>query len=227
MRSWLLDDLKASPVAEEVIARVALCVSRWRARSRHGARSQLTREKGQVLGLWQQARARAPNTEARLFILVDCPSAGSWVECVQQVPPAAAFATGIAVQSSCRAGEMSWSGGGGAAEGGLFTSWYTQAEAHGHSPWSLEAASLPAAAAAPLPYPGQVISAHGVDRKLRREGVSGARVRCQREESGDVSPDSSGVRHSLLQGLSLVDSCVYDARVCGGGGGRGCICLQH
>jgi hypothetical protein len=106
--------------------------------------------------MWQQARARAPNTEARLFILVDCPSAGSWVEGVHQVPPAAAFATGIAVQASCRAGQMSWSDGGGGAEGGVFTRWYTQADAHGHSPWSLEAASLPASSVSPLPHPGQV-----------------------------------------------------------------------
>jgi len=106
--------------------------------------------------MWQQARARTRNTEARLFIVVDCPSAGSWVQSMQQVPPAAAFATGIAVQASCRAGEMSWSDGGRGGGGGLFTKWYTQVEAHGHSPWSIEAGSLQPSSTTPLPYPGQV-----------------------------------------------------------------------
>ena len=69
--------------------------------------------------MWQQARARLRNTDARLCVLVDCPSAGAWAQSLLAVPAAAAFASGIAVQASCRAGEMAWSQDiGGEAGGG-------------------------------------------------------------------------------------------------------------
>ena len=87
--------------------------------------------------MWQQARARLRNTDARLCVLVDCPSAGAWAQSLLAVPAAAAFASGIAVQASCRAGEMAWSQDSGGEAGGVFTSWYTRAEGHGQSPWSL------------------------------------------------------------------------------------------
>jgi hypothetical protein len=106
--------------------------------------------------MWQQARARTGNSEARLLILADCPSAGSWVQQLQQVPAAAAFATGIAVQASCEAGHMSWSHAAPAQPGGIFTSWYTQASSHGESPWSLLPDALPTPSSNPLPHPAQV-----------------------------------------------------------------------
>ena len=109
--------------------------------------------------MWQQARARTSNSEARLLILLDCPSAGSWVQQLQQVPAAAAFATGIAVQASCEAGHMAWSHAAPAQPGGVFTSWYTQASAHGESPWSLLPNAVPSSSSTscnPLPHPAQV-----------------------------------------------------------------------
>ena len=70
--------------------------------------------------MWQQARARLRNTDARLCVLVDCPSAGAWAQSLLAVPAAAAFASGIAVQASCRAGEMAWSQDIGGEAGGVW-----------------------------------------------------------------------------------------------------------
>ena len=106
--------------------------------------------------MWQQARARLRNTDARLCVLVDCPSAGAWAQSLLAVPAAAAFASGIAVQASCRAGEMAWSQDIGGEAGGVFTSWYTRAEGHGQSPWSLAEAGGGEGRGEPLPCHGQV-----------------------------------------------------------------------
>ena len=84
--------------------------------------------------MWQQARAKTSNTDARLLIIVDAPNSSSWVSKLISVPPAAAFASGVAVQASCGpAGSETWADG----NGGSFTSWYVSQETHGQSPWTV------------------------------------------------------------------------------------------
>jgi len=90
----------------------------------------------QILGMWQQARAKTSNTEARLLIIIDAPFAGLWAEALAEVPPAAAFASGIMIQAACgsKQNALSDSGNGG---GGIFTKWYTKEASHGQSVWSV------------------------------------------------------------------------------------------
>lgn len=84
--------------------------------------------------MWQQARAKTSNTDARLLIVIDAPHSSSWVNKLISVPPAAAFASGVAVQASCGAsGPETWADG----NGGSFTSWYVSQETHGRSPWTV------------------------------------------------------------------------------------------
>mmetsp|Transcript_47487 Transcript_47487/g.113055 ORF Transcript_47487/g.113055 Transcript_47487/m.113055 type:complete len:694 (+) Transcript_47487:45-2126(+) len=97
----------------------------------------------EILGMWQQARARTANTEARLLIVVDAPFAGRWVQALEKVPSAAAFASGIAVQAACGPDQPAWVSG---EHGGAFTSWYVSEALHGHSPWSLPDPSAPPSA---------------------------------------------------------------------------------
>mmetsp|Transcript_42278 Transcript_42278/g.99926 ORF Transcript_42278/g.99926 Transcript_42278/m.99926 type:complete len:709 (-) Transcript_42278:314-2440(-) len=88
----------------------------------------------QVLGMWQQARAKTANTQARLLLIVDAPYAGAWTQALAKVPAAAAFASGIAVQAGCAHDQRAWSEPG---QGGDFIRWYTEQKAHGHSPWTI------------------------------------------------------------------------------------------
>mmetsp|Transcript_27329 Transcript_27329/g.89231 ORF Transcript_27329/g.89231 Transcript_27329/m.89231 type:complete len:324 (-) Transcript_27329:48-1019(-) len=107
----------------------------------------------QVLGMWQQARAKNSNTEARLLLFLDCPRSGKWVKALEGVPMAAAFASGMMVQASCGAMQDSWSS---PEEGGNFTRWFTSQQEHGKSPWTIEVGEVKPAGQASLPHEEQL-----------------------------------------------------------------------